>query len=161
MATLVLVVGVATYIIFGYLQVSNEFVQSLSKETRFHNTSQGFSPGKFGFDMAFGFNETLPARIGHWNISYVKTGKSGAMEKGYESKEIFPCENDLFPRNWTCSDAFNSTIKGDFYAPEFWYLEVSLNMCEQNDCANRSEIEAFLHKNDVQVFFTDTYIDSS
>jgi len=124
--------------------------------------------------MAFGFELELDPKYGYWEVTYVKWGQkdddTGPKQKKKAKKEVFPCNvNDTFTHTKViknslihkmCTDAFNETIKGDFFSKEFWYVQINLKKCNAEYAASEADMwDVFTNHNQLQAFYTDTYTD--
>ena len=61
--------------------------------------------------------------------------------------------------NLMCITDPNYYLQGDYYSQEFDYIEVKLNKCSGNNCANKTTIDNFLNPQTFSVAFVNSYFD--
>jgi hypothetical protein len=62
--------------------------------------------------------------------------------------------------NLICTDGFNNSIGGDYFSKDYRFIEIILNLClNEERCAPKTEIEAFLARNYVNMIYKDTLND--
>ena len=60
--------------------------------------------------------------------------------------------------NLQCSDIFNNELKGDYYAPEYWYFNIEFRR-DYADSYRAGVVEQWLNAHQVSLIYKDTFTD--
>ncbi|CDW73064.1 UNKNOWN [Stylonychia lemnae] len=183
----VLILVLLGFSIFKAYNMLNRVNPEFSRVSLIRDMTQEeiFLPQLSGFDFAFGLNEDLDPRIGHFTVKQFGLYQTAAKDsegrtiKNITKRDIpfekcgklnfnYPNETEIVAKgisNFICTTTFDYQFRGNYYTDSFEYLEVKLQKCidppnaTKKKCFNQTYIDSYLDKQFFNFVFVNNYFD--